>query len=347
MRPLRAPLWMCFVFLSLSSGAACLVLMVLDTQPLPAVAATSQRVEANPKNARVRAVYKVKNRGGGDLVFGEALTSCGCSVASIRPAVLKPGRTAVITVDGTAPAAGEKTVKISIGTNSKRKPLIELSLTMVGRAEVPFVASSSNVVQFGTVHEGNMEQPFFLVTHEDAAKGNWVRKVMTASKGIEILTGPSSEHDIGGGIVARRYEYTAKLGALPEPGVFSGEVLWFADSSGGVPILRIPLQGTVRVPVFSSPAVIYGVFDLTDEYPKLSFSLAPNDPTFALDAKFIRDASTTVTVRETSRYRNRILYEVSPIEPLTKPLVSTLTFETNHPKPPTVRIPLHLVVTNK
>lgn len=123
-------------------GIGILLITPYDTPALPYVLAAEKRVEVDSKTSKAVVVYEVMNRGDYDLVFQKTISSCGCSVASIEPGIVKPGHTATISVQASVPAAGERNVAITVFTNSPLTPHFELKLTLVGQAEVPFIAKA-------------------------------------------------------------------------------------------------------------------------------------------------------------------------------------------------------------
>lgn len=113
-----------------------------------------QRVEATSENSRIAAKYKVSNVGDRELVFGKASTSCGCTVASIEPKILKPGQSGEVTILGTPTAWDEKTVYASISCEVLPAKEVVLELTMIGTQPIPYFLSSSGPARFGLLENG-------------------------------------------------------------------------------------------------------------------------------------------------------------------------------------------------
>lgn len=186
-----------------------------------------------------------------------------------------------------------------------------------------------------------------IQTHEQAHSNLWIQNVSCDLSEVAIEGGLSSEYNLGGGVVSRHYEYSAKLLRLPKPGEVSGTVSMYTDQKLSKPILHIPLRGTVKPPVFSSPAVIYGSFSSTSPLPRITLMLTAREQDHELAAEFVADNSVPIRVRERVRNNgNRILFEVSLIEPLTESFSTNLVFKTNHPQSETVEIPLKFYLSD-
>jgi hypothetical protein len=74
--------------------------------------------------------FKLTNEGDAPLKFGEPRVSCGCTVASIKPASLEPGQSADLEFTLTMPAARVRLNKeITVLSNDPEKPELTLRLT--------------------------------------------------------------------------------------------------------------------------------------------------------------------------------------------------------------------------
>lgn len=312
--------------------------------PLAEVDPAAQRLVAdNATDGKVRAEYRVTNRGGGDLVLGEATTSCGCSVASIAPRVVGPGRTALIRVEGSPPGAGEKDVFIRVACNAGPQRELTLKLTMVGVSRPPYVASNSTAAGFGEVRplDAGSKQPVFVETREVKGREPWLHAVESTLGGLSVRGGKVRELDFGGDVVYRRYEYSAELAQVPGPGRFAGELLFKAREPGAAPILRIPVHGLVRPPVYAAPSGLFASFDPGATPPRLKVRLAANEPGFNLSAEPTPESSAFLDVRKAADPgETGLVFDVGLRDRAGGTVATTLVFRTNHSGSPEVRVPI-------
>lgn len=304
------------------------------------------RVVADPGKGPVVVTYQVTNRGGSDLVLGRVSTTCGCSVASIEPNVVGPGRSAIITVEGHPPGSGENHVSIHIETNQPDRPELVLHLTMVGSTSVPYVATSSVAVPFGTVRRENPPERFWIETREREGQRPWIDSVRSSLPTLRVSGGLESERSLGDGVVFRRYVYEARFEPIPRtPGDLQGEILF--QSTRGTKLRdvhRLPIHGTVHQPVYATPRMLFASIDPTGERPRLSVMISAVDSAFALEAEVLDDESTPLEVSQVSREGPRILFTVAPPPDCTEPIARDLVFLTNHPEAPEIRLPVRFRV---
>jgi len=153
--PIAAACWL--LYRSIESGP-----------PIVVVDQPSQRIVARDQ-CQVTATYQIMNKGGRDLILGDATTTCGCSIASIPITTIKSGETGSIEVKGQPPDAGERVVGIEIETNAE-VPKIKLSLTMESRRTPPFVITSSGAVRLGVIRPNSPPETIVVSTQEPQGK---------------------------------------------------------------------------------------------------------------------------------------------------------------------------------
>src|SRR5690606_34285050 len=134
----------------------------------------------------VTAEYRIRNRGGDTLRLGKATSSCGCSVLAVEPKVIPPGGEAVVSVRGTIPGAGERTVTFRVESNDPERPELEFELDLVGSKAMPYVADSSGSVQLGIVGKGGTQEPVWVTAHEKKGSKPWLASVDTNVAGLTL-----------------------------------------------------------------------------------------------------------------------------------------------------------------
>ena len=310
--------------------------------PIAAVTPATQRIVAAPHSNRITAQFRIRNAGGRELVLGEASTTCGCTVASIQPKVLKAGEQGLVTVQGTSPNVGENTVSISVATNAESGKPVEFRLTMVGSSEVPFVSRSSGPVRLGFIRRGQEPEKVWIEAVEKPGETPWIRTASGTFPGLDVEGGVVKEGPYPGGAILRTYEYRARLSRLPEPGEVRGEVAF--RGAGTDPILTLPVSGTVRPPAYASPAALFANCLPEDGPPKFSLMLFGDDPKIPFEAEVEDGLPEGIEARRTSMGDGRVAFEIACREVPKATIATTLHFKTNDPTAARVSVPLTLRV---
>ncbi|AMV40614.1 hypothetical protein VT85_24500 [Planctomyces sp. SH-PL62] len=298
------------------------------------VAPNSQRMIAPEGNRTIVAFYRVSNSGSRPLTFGRTSTTCGCSLASISPKCIKPGEEAVITIQGTPPPSGEKTVRAEVQTDDPNGKSVILDLTMVGNAAPPFVAKDSGPVHFGEVFERPARQTFWIVATENAKDAPWL-SVPQSSQELS-LDGGMVEEKIVGDLAFRKYEFSVDLEVPDSPGTYAGVVKF---SPPGQPPHEVKVQAVFRSAVFAIPPVLYASSAPGEPSPEFVVRLKSLNEGFSLSVKPPKNSGDSLEVRPLAGEDDsafRVLWRGSSSETTTRRLV----FTTNHPKMPEVVVPL-------
>ncbi len=322
-----------------AAGFVAGVLIARVTPPRGVVSPRTRRVVAESRSSKIRASYSIKNEGGRDLVIGKVESSCGCTVASISPMVVKPGGSATVTLEGSPTDAGEKDVVVRIETNGRPEGVLALGLTMVGAGQPPYVAYGSQAVPFGVIREPVTSEEFQIITREKADGGPWIGAVKSTLPGLSIAGGLEMEVPLGD-VVSRHYRYQAKLKRPSRPGEFSGEVLFLAGDGSPTPVHRIPVRGMVRAAVFSIPSSLYASVDPKSRQVRLNLTIGSEESGYDLEVVPAAENAAIVTTRRLSKQPGRVAFEVTLRGQLSKSVTSTLKFDTNHPQAPKILVPI-------
>lgn len=94
------------------------------------------------------AVFELVNTGGTPVRVLSTESGCGCTVPSVKPSLVQPGKRCKVEVRATPFFVGEKTVGIVVNTDSLRTPRIPLKITMVGGRKPPFLLRTSGDLYF-------------------------------------------------------------------------------------------------------------------------------------------------------------------------------------------------------
>jgi hypothetical protein len=237
-----------------------------------------------------------------------------------------------------------RTITISIQTNSSDFPEPRARLTLVRSRQLPYVFKSTDTVNFGAFSQSSHGESVLIQTYESITqKSAWIQRAVCTLDGVEVKGGLVDEMALPEGeAVLRSYHFDVNIVATPKIGEFSAEVLFFGNSSERAPLLSIPVRGSVRSPVFATPASLYARITQTEDLPRLKVVLTCDDSAFPLAARPL-DQPIKVRVRELSRSGNRIVFEVIPphfTECSEESRSQFLLFETNHPDMQILKVPL-------
>ncbi len=308
--------------------------------PIAAVEVANRRVVARPDASKVFAKFAITNAGGSVLSLTKASTSCGCTVASIRPAILTPGERGVIDVEGNPPTVGQKIVTISVATNDPKRREITLSLTMVGTTKAPYINGSSGPIRFGSIRPVGTPEPIWVETIESSGSKPWLARALSSRADLQIHGGLAEELPYTGEAVVRHYRYSAGFRAVPAPGEIRAEVTFHEARNGTPSLLQLPLSGVVRAAVYPSPAALFAVVDPHKPRPKLILRLAAEEAHPPLQVRPVEGVTQGVEIRELSRTGEGFVFEILPPEVGAASSSTTLRFKTNQSAMPEVQVPL-------
>lgn len=313
--------------------------------PVGIITPATQRVVADPAAGKVVATYRIANRGGRNLVIGEVATSCGCSVASIRPRVIKPGTDGIVTVEGDPPAAGERTVRVDVNTNVAAQPKLSFHLTMVAEVTLPYVAHSSGPLRlFALVNSKHLKNhdSIHIETYENIETRPWLAAAQSSLAGVVIKGGLARERELPGAVVHRIYESTAELTEAAKPGDFIGDIIFTCPGTDQAKPYSLPVHLSVNPAVYALPSALYASVGPSDELPRLNVLLISDDPDSRLEVSPSTYNNKYVSIRRMSQEGGRVRFEVTPVSLPNGTIPTVLTFTTNSVEAPIVRVPLVL-----
>jgi hypothetical protein len=263
----------------------------------------------------------------------------------VNPRTVTPGGTATVVVKGRPPGAGEKEVFVRTATNAKPTLELSLKLTMVGAGRPPYVAYHSPSFRFGTVTEAGSSDSVSIDTREERSKEPWLREAVSTLPNVVCRGGLESEFDAGGGVVIRRYQYSAELIDYPPPGEFRGDVLIKSAKPDLQTVVTIPLHGVVQAPVYASPSVLLANVGPSGKVSPLTLRIRAAKPGQHLEVKARHNELMGLIIRQiASPDANSSMFEISISDRLDQSVSTTLVFETDHAEQTEVQVPLRMVL---
>lgn len=182
-------------------------------------------------------------------------TDCGCAVPSIEPRTIPPGGVAIVEVEATPLATGEKTVSVILKTDAAESPEVELRLRIVGGRKPPYLAQVGGDLGYISDFSRPEIRQFFVFTLELSDTAPSPPSATSDLPDLRISQASLLEEapSVVAGVVTRKYQYEATYSGRPLEPNFVGEVLvidpWDPDHSE-----RLRVHGEVIPPLRVVPA---------------------------------------------------------------------------------------------
>ncbi len=312
----------------------------LGRPPVAVITPIRQRAVAEPVSNQARAVFRVTNHGGRDLILGRARSSCSCSVASIEPNVIPPGMSGTVTVEGTIKPLAEKLVSVAIDSNTEPNGLLSFVVLLVGAKTTPLLLETPPALGFGIV-AASSESPretFEVRTLETRGSPPWLTEVVPSTLALGVKQVDIHEVDSPEDAIVRIYRYEASFPAETiSPGEYSDVLAIYSGTDDNRAIAEIPVSASVRPAVFAAPARVR-LLKISDQQDASGIlMLECLDPDLALLCETVFTPA-GIDVLLLDRRQSRSIYRVTARsdEPIEQP--ATLAFQTNHRDVPRVEV---------
>ena len=302
----------------------------------------SRRLAAAVGESSITTSYTIRNLGDRPVELGEPSTTCGCSVASIRPRRIAPGALAEIQVRGEPPRVGNKRVLIHVPTDAGGIPELTPELVMIGAGSTPYVAFDSRALAFGdlTADEIPARRDVMIMTRESVGTPPWIERLDPSIMGISIHGGIAEERDLGNNVLARTYRYVAVLDRFSAGDSIDGSL--GALGRKGDLLLNIPIHGRLRSNVIAEPSALYYGAVGDEVMPVLRLELTSDDPRFNPERVALESCPPTVRVDLVSKAPGKACFEIGWGRSPHSVVRSILAFQTGLLGSPRVEVPLIL-----
>ena len=178
------------------------------------------------------------NRGGATVEITAVESGCGCTTPTVQPASIPPGGRAVLTAIGTPLSSGERSVAITVRTDSPPTPELRFSLKMISDRLPPFllgVAGDFADIDGSSPHDSRE----FLVQTVEAGAAGKIPLIQTDLPFLQImpLVITATPYDEAG-LIQRSYRHQVDFRKRPPSGSFTGRIWaidpWTLVPGGGV-----------------------------------------------------------------------------------------------------------------
>lgn len=297
------------------------------------------------EGAEVTGKFVFHNDGKGVLSIDKPETSCGCTVASVKPDTLSPGETGEIAfrLDLTD-ARGPVKKTITVPSNDPQQP--KLLLIISGVVEAVFDVSPP-MVFFGEVPPGETARETIEIRRLDGKKLS-ITRAETSREYLKTSVEPGTNSDSQTAVLVIEATGTGR------PEQFT-DILNVILERSSKPAFHIPVAGQFVASIEVEPSALRWTVPDPEHWP------GPN-PAVALTRKIT--ISSTVTNRSldvvefVSSFDEDLLIKVDEVErgqkfeitvklsePFKESKQGTLTFVTNYPDYPSIIVPIQITVS--
>jgi hypothetical protein len=205
----------------------------------------------------ISAIFEGRNVGRSSIRILSTESGCGCAQPIVEPTVVKPGQTCRISVQATPFPLGEKSVPITLRTDSKKTPTILLTLQMLGSQPPPFLLTIVGDLTFDGLDELNVEsREVELISIENASSPPSAFPQLQSDLPFVKFSSIAEETKpyLIPEAVQRRFKYRVSLDASALPGgTFVGNV-WVNDPWVSDRRLELKLLGRSRERLQATPS---------------------------------------------------------------------------------------------
>lgn len=329
--------------LVLWAGLAVVATRAEDTPKLQLEKTTSDFGTAS-EGAEITGKFLFHNAGKGVLKIGTPETSCGCTVASVKPDTLPPGETGEIAfrLDLTD-ARGPVKKTITVPSNDPQQP--KLLLIISGNVEAVFDVSPP-MVFFGDVPPGETARETIEIRRLDGKKLS-VTRAETSREYLKTSVQPDTNSDSEAVLVV-------EATGTGRPEQFSDILSVILDKSSK-PAFHIPVAGQFVASIVVEPAALQWTVPDPAHWPGPDPAVAP---TRKITISSTVTNRTLKLVESVSSFDEDLLIKVEQLEPgqkfevtvkLAEPFQESkqgsLTFVTNFPDFPSVIVPIQITVS--
>ncbi len=185
-----------------------------------------------------KAKFQLANTGGRLVNIVSVESGCGCTKPVPSATAIGPGRSISLDVEGSPFIIGDRTVPITVYTDSAETPTIDLRLRMIGSRKPPFLLDASGELAFLNVERPKLnstgETRKFVVRMVELESAEKVPsfRLTPASLVVEKVSSETKPY-ITPGSVVRTHIYQVSFAEPPDDNRIAGTVSvvdpWFED----------------------------------------------------------------------------------------------------------------------
>jgi hypothetical protein len=279
---------------------------------------------------KVSGTFVFRNVGDADLKMGKPTTSCGCTVAGVKPEVLKPGEKGELSFSLNLGRNKATLVKqITVECNDPDSPKTVLTV----KADYTPLYEITPVNFYFTLHKGDKTNVTARVTRTDG-KSFTVTKVKPTQTWIEA----TSEPDTSSTTPAVRITATLKPDGTPR--YFTEFVNAFIDNSDQ-PAFNVTLSGRLLGDLSLTPESLYWPITDPDKALTKKTIIVKSSLADSLEVKNVSSTLKDLTLEVVPKEDGKTAEVVAKLTGVPdKTTNGVIRFETNVPSQPRVEVPV-------
>jgi hypothetical protein len=284
---------------------------------------------------RVEGKFTFQNVGDADLKMGKPSTSCGCTVAGVKPEVLKPGEKGELAFTlslGKSKAVLQK--QITVDSNDPDSPKTVLTV----KADYTPLFEVNPVSFYFNLRKGETTNVVARVTRTDG-KPFAVAKVKPTQSWIEAKAEPDAND--------KTVKITATLKPEGSPRYFTELINVFTDESEQ-PAFAVTFSGRLLGDLVVTPESLYWPVTDPEKAQTTRRIIIKSSLPSKLEVKNVTSTMKDLNVEAVPKEDGKTLELVAKLTSVPTATTNALIrFETNIPSQPTVQVPVWINVVTK
>jgi hypothetical protein len=285
----------------------------------------------------VTGTFSFRNTGDAPLVMGKPTTSCGCTVAGVKPSTLKPGEKGELTFSlnlGRTRAVLNR--QITVESNDPENPKVVLTI----KADYTPLYEMSPSSIYLALREGDTTNLTARVTRTDG-KPIKLAKITSGQPWVHASVRPNTEGSNAS------VQLDIKVQAEGKSRYFSDQLVALIEGSDQ-PAFTLPISGRITGDLVLTPESLYWPISDPDKAIKARRILLKSSRPEKLEIKNLSSSLPQITVETVWNEDGKNVELIAKLASVPdRSLNGTIRFETNVPGQPEVQIPVTSNVTGK
>jgi len=204
---------------------------------------------------KAEAKFSLINRGRRPVHITSVESGCGCTTPSVGPTTIPPDGTAIVSAIATPLDSGERTVAITVHTDSPLSSEIILHFRMITDRHPPFITEVSGDFAYPEGYSAD-EVRELIVTAVESGPQERIPTVQTDLPFLSVSQPTVRERPFDeSSLKQRTYTYRITFNAEPREGSFTGRI-WAIDPGTGARSQEVLAFRRAQRSVVASPSTV-------------------------------------------------------------------------------------------
>ncbi len=296
-----------------------------------------------PKTPTPPAVFELENRGVDPVRVLSVESGCGCAKPRVTPLLIEPGGRAKVEVVAPPISVGERVVPITLKTDAKHEPDVQLQLRVVGSRIPPFLLRASGELTYFMGYSPTETRELVVETIESLEPGPHCDLPFIHCAPPTISDSP---HPQDQGVVGRVYRHRVSFASPPPEEGFSGRIT-VADPWDESRVMHVNIFGEPNPEVKVVPSSLVVRAGAAEIDSSTRFMLKLRDPDADPRVDFAWEGASPFTVEEVpdQRMPTFALRRARPVEE--EGGKYTLIVRLDRRDAPAVTVPVYVIAASR